>query len=127
MTTTLKQEDITPERIIATAKRLGITLRPGIYHNRADKCGCPVAVLAMDIDSRLTNSVEGHGFELALAQRGTPGRFIEGLIGGFDGWPLNEVAHIEDCDFQAGFRIGRTTRLKVDSSFAAEHPEEVAS
>lgn len=119
MSKTLKQEDITPELIIVTAERLGISLAPGHYRNVAKNCGCPVAVLAIDLDPDLRDESDGYLFDDAVATAGLSRGFTRGIIGGFDHWS-DDQNESDIPGFPAGHAIGRATRIKVDPVFAKE-------
>jgi hypothetical protein len=109
MTTTLDPQAITPERIVAAAKAVGLKLLPGCYMRYAGGrpigC-CPLGALAVEIDPSLLT--ERRSIFDAIIRTGLPNEFRWGVIHGFDnGEPYRGEHH---PDFVSGFALGRATR-----------------
>lgn len=103
--------EITAEAILATAKRLGITLRTNVgWYDPIRKEGCAAAVAAISTNPRLAEKkLDGTDIWMALRVSGSA---IKGISDGFTGTPPYTKA---GKTYQSHYAIGRAVRTAVDA------------
>jgi hypothetical protein len=115
----MDSDEITPEKIRASAKKLGIRIASDTCFNSTKKCGCPLFILSADTRGIDYANSEVNMFPMNGAFASMLDlckSFVDGFIRGFDksGHGFFYKAGL-DLDYDEGYQKGQNIRNELNS------------